>query len=334
MKSKRFEIIDFLRGFSIFTIVVMHLMGGYAGTDALKKVLAFGGAGVHVFILCSGFGLYLSHLRKPLNYMQFLRRRFSKIWLPYAITVGLWGLWVLTIEGMFPWRQAASHWLLYKMFSNELDTSLCYPYWFISTIIQFYLAWPLIVRMMRWKYGLAAAIGVSLTWSTLVGGLGYGEMRPWGSCFLQYLWEFCLGMWMAGKIANGNARTLSLADIRGWKWSWLLVGAVLGMGLTGLMGWKGGVLKLYNDIPSLFGYLFFALIVFKVGISFVNRFFSWSSSFGYELYLTHSLTFVVIKSFFSERIPAYLLLPICLVAAYMLAYGYRRMVRRINFPNR
>ena len=93
---------------------------------------------------------------------------------------------------------------------------------------------------------------------------------------------------------------------------------------------EGGVLKLYNDIPSLFGYLSLALIVFKAGISFVNRFFSWSSSFGYELYLIHSLTFVVIKSFFSERIPAYLLLPICLVAAYMLAYGYQLLLRKVN----
>ena len=88
MQAKRLEIIDFLRGFSIFTIVVMHLMGGYDGMGTLKKVLAFGGAGVHVFILCSGFGLYLSHLRKPLSYPQFLQRRFSKIWLPYAIAVG------------------------------------------------------------------------------------------------------------------------------------------------------------------------------------------------------------------------------------------------------
>ncbi len=120
MNSKRLDIIDFLRGFSIFTIVVMHLMGGYDGMGTLKKVLAFGGAGVHVFIFCSGFGLYLSHLRKPLEYPQFLLRRFSKIWLPYAFAVGLWGLWILTTEGMFPWRQASSHWLLYKMFSNEL----------------------------------------------------------------------------------------------------------------------------------------------------------------------------------------------------------------------
>ena len=41
----------------------MHLvMGSLSGV--LSKAAAFGGAGVHVFILCSGFGLYLSYLKK------------------------------------------------------------------------------------------------------------------------------------------------------------------------------------------------------------------------------------------------------------------------------
>ena len=149
---KRIETIDFLRGFSIFTIVLMHLCQGYT-SGVLSKALSFGGAGVHVFILCSGLGLYLSYLRRPLCYGGFLRKRFSKVWVPYAIAVLLWGIWVMTTAGLFPMREVASHLLLYKMFSNELDISLCYPYWFISTIIQFYLAWPLIVRLIRFRGG-------------------------------------------------------------------------------------------------------------------------------------------------------------------------------------
>jgi peptidoglycan/LPS O-acetylase OafA/YrhL len=144
----RIQIIDFLRGISIFTIVLMHFCQGYA-SGVLSKALAFGGAGVHVFILCSGLGLYLSYLRKPIGYKDFLRKRFAKVYVPYAIAVLLWGLWLLVSEGTFPVLEVASHLLLYKMFSVELDTSLCGPYWFISTIIQFYLAWPLIVRLVR-----------------------------------------------------------------------------------------------------------------------------------------------------------------------------------------
>ena len=86
---KKIEIIDFLRGYSIFTIVVMHLCQRYAD-GALDKALSLGGAGVHVFILCSGFGLYLSYLKRPLGYWDFLKRRFSKVWIPYAIAVVLW----------------------------------------------------------------------------------------------------------------------------------------------------------------------------------------------------------------------------------------------------
>lgn len=41
-------------------------------------------------------------------------------------------------------------------------------------------------------------------------------------------------------------------------------------------------------------------------------------------------TIIVIKSFFSESIPAYFLLPMCLVAAYMLAYCYQRLLRKVN----
>ena len=149
---KKYTIVDFLRGYSIFTIALMHLvMGSLSGV--LSKAAAFGGAGVHVFILCSGFGLYLSYLKKPLGYGDFLKRRFGKAWVPYAIVVLLWGAWYLVSKGFFPIREVASHLLLYKMFSVVLDTSLCYLYWFISTIVQFYLFWPLIVKAYGMRRG-------------------------------------------------------------------------------------------------------------------------------------------------------------------------------------
>ena len=45
---------DFLRGFSIFTIVLMHLVQSYPLPGFLMKASSLGGSGVHVFILCSG----------------------------------------------------------------------------------------------------------------------------------------------------------------------------------------------------------------------------------------------------------------------------------------
>lgn len=84
---KKIEIIDYLRGFSIFTIVLMHLIQSYPIPQIIRTASSFGGAGVHVFILCSGFGLYLSHLNKPLSYINFLKRRFIKVYIPYIAII-------------------------------------------------------------------------------------------------------------------------------------------------------------------------------------------------------------------------------------------------------
>ena len=90
--SKRLPVVDFLRGYSIFTIVLMHLLLNYNLPFWLSKASMFGGAGVHVFILVSGFGLYLSYLNNPLSYKDFLRKRFGRIYWPMAIICLITGL--------------------------------------------------------------------------------------------------------------------------------------------------------------------------------------------------------------------------------------------------
>lgn len=99
--NKKLEVVDFLRGFAIFTIALMHLVQGSL-TGALNKAASLGGAGVHVFILVSGFGLYLSYRNKPLGYGEFLKKRFGKVYCPYVVAVLLWGGWFLLSLGGVP----------------------------------------------------------------------------------------------------------------------------------------------------------------------------------------------------------------------------------------
>ena len=91
---QKLDIIDFLRGYSIFTIVLMHLLQSYDLPSLLMKATSFGGAGVHVFILCSGFGLYFSYLNRPLGYRAFLRKRFGRIYWPMAIVCMVTAVWI------------------------------------------------------------------------------------------------------------------------------------------------------------------------------------------------------------------------------------------------
>lgn len=153
---KKLDVVNFLRGYSIFTIVIMHLVGMLGISGIWEKAAAFGGAGVHVFILCSGFGLYLSYLSKPLGYIAFLKKRFTRIYMPMAVLCVATAVWMACMgrEWFMPlWGNL----LLFKMFVPELESSMGGQMWFVSTIIQFYLAWPLIVKLFNIRGGKACA---------------------------------------------------------------------------------------------------------------------------------------------------------------------------------
>lgn len=149
---KKLDVINYLRGFSISTIVLMHLIQSYQLPSWLMKASSFGGAGVHVFILCSGFGLYLSYLNKPSGYKEFLKKRFGRIYWPMAAVCLATACWMLS-QGKEVLMPLLGNLFLFKMFVPELESSMGGQMWFISTIIQFYIAWPLIVKLININKG-------------------------------------------------------------------------------------------------------------------------------------------------------------------------------------
>lgn len=148
--KKRYEIVDFLKGFSIITIVIMHLIQNYieACPHIMKKALSLGGTGVHVFFLCSGFGLYFAYMRRPLNYLTFIKRRFFKVYIPYIIVVIISAMIPFMYEGNH-FEALLSHVFLYKMFVPEFESSFGGQLWFVSTIFQFYLLFVPLCKMKQ-----------------------------------------------------------------------------------------------------------------------------------------------------------------------------------------
>lgn len=121
-----------------------------------------------------------------------------------------------------------------------------------------------------------------------------------------------------------------MLDIHNIKWWWLLAGAIGGIWLSALMAWNDGILKLYNDIPSVIGYLSVMLIIYNIGIGFINSIFVWASTFCYELYLVHSLVFVILAFLLKDRFPVYIIRSSRLILAYTVGFGYSRLMKRIN----
>ena len=157
----------------------------------------------------------------------------------------------------------------------------------------------------------------------MVGVLGYSEERVWNSFFLQYLWEFCLGV----KLAEWYVTHPSALEIP--KWKYLIPACAAGMALTGLAGWAGFPWKLYNDIPSLIGYTSLSLIIYKLGVGWLNRFFSYTNRFSYEWYLVHFLVFWIVRYFTAAwHIPVILEMALCLALSYAMAFEYGKIWNR------
>ena len=283
----------------------------------INKLATVGGSGVHVFFFCSGFGLYLSYIKYPKTYAEFIKSRFEKLYIPYIL--------IVAISFFVPWMYAESdrfvallsHVFLFKMFVPKYESSFGRQLWFISTIIQLYLVFiPLChlkKKLKSSKVFLLVSGIISALWWVAMAITGKAEVRIWGSFFLQYLWEFCLGMAVAEYMTDYNEMRIPVSA--------LVVTAFLGIGLSALAVFAGKVFTIFNDIPALLGYGALALFIYY--LAFLNKTILFISKFSYEWYLVHILVFSTVF-----RIPAGLLAGQCilgciaLILSVLTAWGY------------
>lgn len=325
---RQYEIIDFLKGFSILTIVVMHLIQGFivALPGFIKTASSLGGTGVHIFIFCSGFGLYLSQLNNPKSYIEFIKTRFKKIYIPYIIIILICFCIPFMYTGEHRIIALLSHIFCFKMFMQEYEYSFLGPTWFISTIIQFYLIFiPLCALKKKMKTYSFAVMGLSISiiWWILVYSLGKSDIRVWNSFFLQYLWEFILGMCVADILFRKKDISVNVII--------LIISAVLGLAIEGILGIKGGSFKVFNDIFALIGYG--SLVILLYHIRLFNKFILKLSRFSYEWFLVHKLVFTIIFRIKPDTLVLQLCLGLIAFAISILtAYIYSLFVK--NFLNK
>jgi len=328
--QSRYDVINYLKGFYIITIVLMHLIQNYNVIGIIDKVSSLGGTGVHIFFFCSGFGLYLSQRKKELSYFEFLKSKFFKIYIPYIIVVLIIAIVPFTFDGSFNERISAlaSHLLLYKMFIPEFEGSFSYPLWYMSTLFQFYLVFVVLYKVKKIiSVRLFAAICflISCAWWIITGMTVLGTERIWYSFFLQYLWEFAIGMCLAEKLYNNE--TIKIKTV------YLLPIAIFGLAIGGVLGSMGGVLKSFNDCFLAVGYGGIALVIYR----FVKPYRSLCEKiceFSYEWYLTHATCFLIIKKMLAARLPVQgfatvLSMTVSLLLSVVVAVVYHKLIRTL-----
>ena len=282
--------INCLKGFSIFTIVLMHLLHMMSDIPSKIYTLAsIGGTGVHVFFFCSGIGLYLNYLKRKMGYTDFLKKRFVKIYIPYII--------VIIISFFLPWMYSGndritallSHIFLFKMFIPRYEGSFGTPFWFISTIIQLYILFiPMCLlkeKIKSNKLFLGLFLSISVCWWFFCYIVGIANERIWSSFCLQYIWEFALGFVIAEELAKGKIFKINNV--------FLLVVTVVGIAIQAGMAMTSGALKVLNDIPALLGYTALALLLMNVSL--IDKVATWLSTISYEYYLVHIIDYLILN---------------------------------------
>lgn len=329
----RIDFIDFAKGFSILTIVFYHYLQRSA-TGIMANAIELGGSGVHLFLILSGFGLCLSS--GSFSALAFYKRRFIKVLIPYYIYVTF--LFILNqFIVFFPTGDLYAylgHIFWYKMFDKAILGSFTYPLWFLSVIIQFYLFFPLLFLLKQRlgsRFFVALTTGISVLYWIAVLLLGQEANPVFTHFFLQYLWEFCLGMVLA-----------DLYTQKGYRfWQQKLpvsaVAAIVGIGLMGVLALKGGRAgSLLNDFPAAIGYtalvICFYTICLKIG-PFLIRCFKAVGRISYELYLVHPfVAIVVVKVLYNQAqlrltyTESLLIAPVALLAAALYSLLMARIL--------
>lgn len=322
--NKRNEFITFSKGLAIITIVLFHFTKDLHLPNPILKLVNLGGGGVHLFLFASGFGLAMSSYN---GYITFLRKRFSKVLVPYYLTISF--IFLLNcLLSIYPHDIHAylSHIFLYKMFVESWMASFGAQFWFISTILQFYILYPIInsfVNRVPIYSAVSLSLFISIAYSIIVAQIGLEEIRVWNSFFLQYLWEFVLGM----VIAKSGALE-KVVQVKTWKW--LLIALVSYSLMYLLVMVLGAVGRNINDVFSFLGYTSMVLVVYKLCGKYVKKLILWIEPFSYSLFLVHYFVYDFFKVKINHGDMSVENLPVVVFLALLIAYGYNLMLTRFS----
>jgi len=240
--------------------------GGLAGIWQFLESYLY--VGVNLFVIASGFGLYLSHVKsgKSLNLKEFFKKRVWRLMPASILSIAV----LFFVKGFFlnQWFTQNFYLNLFPFLGglNLFSDNWFFPpingeTWFLGLIVQLYLFFPLLVRLYE-KLGeqkfLILLFLVSVVfrvlyyvfWKDAVSSLSYGLS-------IGRLFEFGFGMVLAKKFVTGGKLSawwiLGLVGGLGyfWPWTFPFADSLLGVGVFALIwfaaakipswGWWGKV---------------------------------------------------------------------------------------------
>ncbi|MEO0895745.1 MAG: acyltransferase family protein [Bacteroidota bacterium] len=312
----KFDWVDAVKGMAIIGIMLVHLVELFPKPASFPyDVLYFlgkqGDMAPGVFFLLSGFGLALSYLKKEKDHVdpkEFYQKRLSRLF-PLYISIFLFFL-VLRQFGGFGDSQTMitdgnTFFKLWGLgFTRELFTYINPSWWFIWTLLQFYLLFPFVYRFFA-KHStptfLAIFVGISLLFRYLpvLGYIPVEQANIWerGIFVGTRIGEFAIGMSLA-KFLFANRNT-------GISYGMLFP---IGIGVYALGLWISSIpfLRPFYSILYTCGMTAFMYGIWKIIRStdltrkIIGRPLIWMGVHSYSIFLFHQVPVMAAEKFFGD----------------------------------
>ena len=279
---------DIYRGWAIIIIMVGHVSAcwNWVGFGP------FGGTGVAIFLLLSGYGLHESFKKNGLK--GFWQKKLMRIALPYILFRVIW----MMVEG----NLSLNYWWGIVNCSNSV-------FWYIDYIVRCYIAFYIACKLTRWH----------LKWVVLGAFSIYSFFGLSNLCATQAF------SFIGGVILSANA--VEVRKIRNWQiLMTLAVAGVMGLGALAVKHLYGGDEGLSRDLSLLVQNLSMA-VAFITFLYFTRR---WVSGLLVALFGALSLELYIIHMRLLPMVGESLWQGIALIiAAALLAYSFNRLCKWI-----
>ncbi len=287
-----------------------YVVPGFLFTGAVKMALGF-----------DDRALTLS------GYAKYVWRRIVKIYLPYVAWVGIYYLYFLRIG----WVKPGIGVFLRYVFVGDLSS----PFYYVVTVMQFYLLMPLwrwMTKRIPWFAAILTACFVTLGMLYSEGILSqFGISFVWRDrVFPSYLVFWVLGLYV-GRYYDTvrdmlKRRVLSVLSL-------LIPIAVYGIGMLvqharGIWLFDGNVIKMFSDCMSICVMLALCILIADHAPKHVTKPLSFIYRASFTVYLSHCLFLQIITSVIGRLglmdIGVQLLLraAVCYTAPFILWYAW------------
>ena len=243
----------------------------------LNKTLGFC---VPTFIFLSGFKLFKSYEKRPLNTKSFLKRRFNKIAVPYFIAVLIYMIYF-----------GSKGWLEDGIFKSVFLGTVSAHFYYIVILLQLYLLFPILFRLFKRHSRTTFLCSAIITLFCVI----FLQSGYWDRFFGTYIFYFVFGMFWAKydlyEKIRGYMRIIAIA---------YAVLLIFHLTFLYLSNHSGIAYSAYPVINML--YVIFAMIMlyavsydFLQKISVVMALSGILGKYTYTIYLYHCLVIFILK---------------------------------------